>query len=97
MKKKFFVRNFPMVALAAGVITLSSVAQAEMTMIPNQPGVELAKSSAGTGRTHFDWLAKRGANDANTSHRLVRKASLGRGSWICSAAGFGKKSSCYRR
>ena len=47
----------------------------------------------------FDWLAKRTPSAqiriyrASTEDRLPRQ--IGRGSWICSPAGFGKKSRCF--
>ncbi|CUH67532.1 hypothetical protein TG4357_03063 [Thalassovita gelatinovora] len=98
MVKTAFLRKFSVIAVAAaGVIILAEAAQADGTVVPKQPTLKHAKSEAGAGKTHFDWLAKSGANDANASRKTVRQASLGRGSWICSAAGFGKKSRCYHR
>jgi hypothetical protein len=56
-------------------------------------------SKAGVVRARaggFDWLAKRrpaGAQVQLASAVLPRE--IGRGSWICSPAGFGQKSRCH--
>ena len=55
-------------------------------------------SAAGKGQAYFDWLAPKRANSQlQIKTASATRKSLGRGSWICSPAGFGKKSSCYRR
>jgi hypothetical protein len=55
----------------------------------------VTKSVAGKGAVKHDWLAKRDANDK--ARMTVSSASPGTGSWVCSPAGFGKKSKCYAR
>ncbi|WP_460273455.1 hypothetical protein [Celeribacter sp. ULVN23_4] len=52
---------------------------------------------AGSGSARFDWLAG-GQEVADASGTvLTRVAAQGSGSWVCSPAGFGKHSRCYRR
>ena len=49
---------------------------------------------AGQGSARFNWLA----TPSNAApQRVAQTRFYGNGSWICSPAGFGKKSQCYRR
>jgi hypothetical protein len=45
-----------------------------------------------TAANGFDWLAKAEAAPATT---VTVRRQIGRGSYICSPAGFGRKSRCY--
>ncbi|WP_417278212.1 hypothetical protein [Celeribacter sp.] len=54
------------------------------------------KSAAGVGAARFDWLAKPAASEA-TPVRVARTQMLGSGSWVCSPAGFNRKSRCVSR
>ena len=51
---------------------------------------------AGKGPARFDWFAKRntGAPQPTTT---TRRYAHGSGSWVCSPAGFGRKSTCRAR
>ncbi len=51
---------------------------------------------AGKGASRFDWFATRATPVAKT-RVIARVAAQGSGTWICSPAGFGAKSSCRRR
>jgi hypothetical protein len=88
--------------LAAGAMTVAAVqtANAEQTGAASAaPPRIAAKASSRDAGAQFDWLAKRNRN-ADASSRVVRASVAGRhgsGSWICSPAGFGKRSSCHRR
>ncbi len=79
----------------AGTLSLAPAAKAEMPVSPRKPAAA-AKSAAGTGATRFDWLARRNTG-GETPGRIVQKAALGNGSWICSPAGFNRKSRCFKR
>ncbi|MDQ2090285.1 hypothetical protein [Marimonas arenosa] len=87
--------TFPLIA--AGLIGVAPVARAEMAIMSKQPTAGLVKSVAGSGTARHDWLAKRSAVGSTKNSRVVQRVSLGRGSWICSPAGFNRKSRCYRR
>ena len=77
-----------------GSLSLAS-APAHAEVLPNtERAVANAKSVAGHGAARFDWLERR--NEAEPV-RLSSSAPLGKGSWICSPAGFGSKSQCYKR
>jgi len=52
---------------------------------------------AGHGPARFDWLASQKITDGVPVVKTSSTPSLGNGTWICSAAGFGKQSRCYRR
>jgi hypothetical protein len=69
---------------------------AEMAVTPRKPALNVVKSAAGQGATSFDWLQVRDSSE-DAPRPVLRRASLGNGSWICSPAGFGKKSRCFRR
>ncbi|MYM55938.1 hypothetical protein [Thalassovita mangrovi] len=88
------IRTVSFAALAAAIIGLAPAAQAEMAVSPKQPASKIVKTHAGKGAARFDWMAKQGLNKQTRIQRVVLH---GRGSWICSPAGFGKKSSCYSR
>ncbi len=94
MGKAVNIRNISFAVMAAGMIGLAPAAQADMAVTPKQPVAQIVKSSAGKGAARFDWMAKAGMNK---SKRVGRIVLYGRGSWVCSPAGFGKKSSCYSR
>ena len=97
MIKTRFLRARTLPILAAGLIGLTSPAKAEMPIAPRQPDVQAIKSVAGTGAARFDWLARRDTSGSGKVTRVKQRVALGRGSWICSPAGFNRKSSCFRR
>ena len=85
--------------VSAGMFTLmpAQSAQAEQVGVIAVPTVKfVAKSVAGKGSAKFDWLAKRNPSPEKPV-LAAYNAPLGSGSWICSPAGFGKKSQCYAR
>lgn len=94
MGKKMNIRTMSIAALAAAIIGLAPAAQAEMAVTPKKPASTIVKTHAGKGSAHFDWMAKQGLNKQSRIQRVVLH---GRGTWICSPAGFGKKSRCYSR
>lgn len=53
-------------------------------------------TSAGQGTAYFDWLAPRAPDRLRPSETSLKTEGPGKGSWICSASGFGQKSRCYR-
>lgn len=83
------------VAVLAG---FAPVAQAEQVgVITLSPVRMAAKSAAGKGEARFDWLAKRAAKPAGSAPLRTAAVPVGKGSWVCSPAGFGTKSRCYKR
>lgn len=54
-------------------------------------------TAAGHGSARFDWLANGQSAGTRSNLKLVSSAPLGKGSWICSPAGFGQQARCYRR
>lgn len=88
--------------LAAAAMTVAPVQNAHAQQADGAGMANVRLAAKGGNRdegAQFDWLAKRNPHaDANT--RILGAASGGRhgsGSWICSPAGFGKRSSCYNR
>ena len=72
------------------------------------PGARAAAVVHIPGAAAFDWLAKKRVSKAGQVQSAVlvsaegqtvvqRKRFFGKGSWICSPAGFGKKSRCFAR
>lgn len=89
-------------ALVASLLSFAPAAHAEIGVPIPKNAAATAKSVAGTGKARFDWLEQRGIKTAAISQPQTRSKtrigkSLGSGSWICSPAGFGKKSRCRRR
>lgn len=64
---------------------------AEMRALP-----VMVSSAAGIGTARFDWLAKR-VTKASSERKATKTVIAGRGSYICSPAGFGRKSHCSAR
>jgi hypothetical protein len=89
------------VALVAGLLAAPAAAQTTHGAAPRpDAAVRLANG------TTFNWLVKKSTRGMVSKATLVssdnvprsaRKVVYGRGSYICSPAGFGKKSSCYAR
>ena len=90
---------------AAALLTLavSAGAYAQSAAVDRGTHPLIAVSTAGHGPASFDWLAKRGSSTDATLFQarykpVLRSVSpLGRGSYVCSPAGFGRKSRCYQR
>lgn len=89
--------TFPTMAAAVAVVmSLAPLsASADVVPIAVAAGTRAAvKTHAGTGSARFDWL--KGRNPAPVVQVAASNAP-GTGSWICSPAGFGSKSKCYKR
>ncbi|OOY06375.1 hypothetical protein BMI91_02795 [Thioclava sediminum] len=85
--------------VVAGLIfaaPLSSAHAQQAGMLDLKPIRVSAKSTAGQGGAKFDWLAGR-TSKAQATPRVVQTRFIGKGKWICSPAGFGKKASCFQR
>ncbi len=85
-------------ALISGLLALTTPTQSYADALAIEPmKVSLRVPKVQVTRTaKFDWLAKRGSSAKVTLASAERTPSqIGRGSWICSPAGFGKKSRCY--
>lgn len=82
--------------LVAGISLAIPVQEAEASQLDKSRS-SLKTTIAGHGSARFDWLASRGNTDRVRAVKIANKPSIGNGSWICSAAGFGKQSRCYRR
>ena len=94
-----FNRFFVATCRVAGVIGVVAV-----TMAPIAASAEGNKQqkAATASMTGFNWLAN--GNDAQKREARARQAAVrasymstrGGATWICSPAGFGRKSHCYR-
>lgn len=80
-------------ALSTSVALLAAGAAQAQPDLKIKP--QAAISAAGKGSASFDWLAKRGPKATLVTAQASRP--LGHGSYICSPAGFGRKSQCYQR
>ncbi|MCB1398630.1 MAG: hypothetical protein KDJ82_00890 [Rhodobacteraceae bacterium] len=87
---------FSAISIGASGAALAQGGFAELRTLPM-----LASSVAGKGTATFDWLAKRGklSNAAATTPAKPKAPTrtLGKGRYVCSPAGFGRKSRCYSR
>lgn len=84
-------------ALVAGLLCVAAPAPsgADAVAEPIRIALKAAKPSQ-VRAVKFDWLAKRGPAPRITLASAERMPyQIGKGSWICSPAGFGKKSRCY--
>lgn len=91
ISKKMAIMNPVMVALGL----LLSICVVDASASGTNP-----KSAAGNGRAYHDWLASRSVeagDDGPRGQPEIAREAPGRGSWICSAAGFGQKSRCHVR
>ena len=67
----------------------------DQTITPEQAVLRITKPAA-SKPVKFDWLADRSNKARPILVSEVRTPrQIGSGSWICSPAGFGKKSRCY--
>jgi hypothetical protein len=86
------------VALISGLLTAAMPSQSHadgLAVEPMKVSFRVPKVQV-TRTAKFDWLAKRGPAAKVTLVSDERTPTqIGRGSWICSPAGFGKKSRCY--
>lgn len=95
MVKRFFMAT----GRAAGVIGVMAVTMAPMAASAEGKG---QRKAAPVQMTGFNWLAN--GNDAQKRESRARQAAVrasymstrGGATWICSPAGFGRKSHCYR-
>lgn len=85
-----------LIVAALVATTPATPAQADATMLePFKVSLRLAKPQASRAGG-FDWLAKRQPVARVTQVSVVASAAqIGTGAWICSPAGFGKRSRCY--
>ncbi len=97
MTRPSTIRTAALGLVAASMILSTNAARAEGAVAPQQASVSLSKSVAGMGEARFDWLENRGAKSGTRSGRTLRHATLGNGRWICSPAGFNRKSRCFKR
>lgn len=90
--------------LLVGVVPVCGMAQSAGAA----PGTRAAAVVHIPGAAAFDWLAKKrvartgiveGSILVSSDGQPIvqRKRFFGKGSWICSPAGFGKKSRCFAR
>jgi hypothetical protein len=80
-----------MLALLLGTAT-AAMAQGPQAEAAQQPPPHTTAQSSRAAANGFDWLARTN-NSAPPRVALVRQ--VGRGSYICAPAGFGRKSRCY--
>lgn len=98
MTSKTNASHLARTVLLAGLmgVFLTSIGHAEdRTIKPEQAVLRITKPAA-VKPVKFDWLADRGNRARPILVSEVRTPrQIGSGSWICSPAGFGKKSRCY--
>lgn len=82
--------------LVAGISVTIPVQEAQAAQL-EKSSAGLKTTIAGHGPARFDWLASRKITDRVRVVKIANRPSRGRGTWICSAAGFGKQSRCHRR
>jgi hypothetical protein len=82
--------------LVAGIGLAIPVQEARASQI-DKNGVSQKITIAGHGSARFDWLANQKVAEPVRVIKASSTPSLGNGTWICSAAGFGKQSKCHRR
>jgi len=82
--------------LVAGISLTIPVQEAQASQF-DKSGADQKTTIAGQGPARFDWLASQKITDRVRVVKASSTPSLGNGTWICSAAGFGKQSRCYRR
>jgi hypothetical protein len=88
---------------AALAIGLAFVCLSFAATVSLADGGQESSASSSTPRAGFNWFANAGglAKDKALALALTRKVALqstyGSGSWVCSPAGFGSNSKCFRR
>ncbi|KEO58610.1 hypothetical protein DT23_16265 [Thioclava indica] len=84
------------IAMSIALIAAPSVAQQSAVMTLNPPRIAV-KTVAGKGAARFDWLASARRTKTQAPTQTAQARSLGNGSYVCSPAGFGSRSRCYKR
>jgi hypothetical protein len=83
------IGTFLLVAVPSGA-QADSPGAAPMQVSYSVPNVQVTRAA------NHDWLAKRKPIASVTLVAVQQvQVQIGKGSWICSPAGFGKKSRCY--
>lgn len=91
-----------MVLCSAVSLGLASAAFAQAGMAELRALPTLVSSAAGKGTASFDWLPKGKAltnavSTAPIKPKLSGRPALGKGRYVCSPAGFGRRSRCHSR
>lgn len=98
MQSRNGLSRLAVIGLVAGALATSIPTQTragEDQLAPTQAVVRVIKAPQ-SKPMKFDWLADRGRSLRPTLVSDEKPArQIGTGSWICSPAGFGKKSRCY--
>jgi hypothetical protein len=84
------------IAMTIALIAPPVMAQ-QSAMVTLDPTRIAVKTVAGKGSARFDWLASTRRQDATRPTVSAKAKSLGNGSYVCSPAGFGSRSRCYKR
>jgi hypothetical protein len=86
-------RHFAILALTVLMgLPAAALAQGPQAEAAQQPPPLAVVHASRTASNGFDWMARTNRR-ATTPVTLVR--AIGRGSYICAPAGFGRKSRCY--
>lgn len=82
--------------LVAGISLTIPVQKAQASELETS-GAGLKTTVAGHGSARFDWFASARNTKRVRVVKISNRPSLGHGTWICSAAGFGKQARCFQR
>jgi hypothetical protein len=80
---------------AAITLAMAGISQADTGSASTTP-TAYKTTVAGKGPARFDWFANRNTSAPQTT-TTTRRYAHGSGSWVCSPAGFGRKSTCRAR
>ncbi|MFP1644281.1 hypothetical protein [Pontitalea aquivivens] len=90
------LRAFALMCMVSLGTATTAAAQSTASEIRALP--VLVSSVAGKGSASFDWRAKKGPQTASAQKpRALTRVVHGRGRYVCSPAGFGRKSQCHSR
>ncbi len=82
------------VAMYAIIGLSATAATAETSLDAGNAAPVVKTSAAGQGSAHYDWLRP---VSGTAPTKVAAVSPVGSGKWICSPAGFGSKSKCFRR
>ncbi|NVK45602.1 MAG: hypothetical protein HWE33_04785 [Rhodobacteraceae bacterium] len=96
MTMTFLRKVLVSISMASALVSVSGLHAETAPEAAPVAAPKSVKSAAGVGAARFDWLAKPASPDV-TPVRVARTQMLGSGSWVCSPAGFNRKSRCVSR
>ncbi len=90
-------KRLGMTSALAAFVAMAAPAAPALAQMKGKTATTYKSTIGGRGKARFDWFANKGSSTERPRTVAANTSPPGNGSWICSPAGFGKQSRCYRR